>query len=234
MTYEAMREAHERLMDIHSEMAHAFCEACDDRLSELLGKYKDDLSNQVRTHGDGYSLRAVPARFEEISPIEDVVLMVWLFPYLDTSSIFDPHRALEGIPYWKQFLSSKKYTVDGIERQCRFLIWQDHSPVHGEGQDDASCKEKQLCSKIPGLRSLIDAQAGASRQLLSTWSAWIEQSEPSRRLIVVPDKRVAMSESRIPDLENYAIPPIDLSRSIRSGRRLADIVEERLDQSADS
>ena len=144
----------------------------------------------------------MPARVEDISATEEVILIVWRFPLLGEKSRFDPHEPLIKIPYWEKRLRPKITMPDGGERECRFLILQDCCPVHGSNLDQAHSNQGFLCGseQLPEFANLIRCQIEQSERLLLDWADWLKGGSPRRQLIVVTNPDDPVGESRISEI----------------------------------
>lgn len=228
MPNDPLIRAHARLMDCHRKIRQEFATLNDPSLESFLGgRDSEQLREQVRRHGDGYTLRSVPARVKGISATEELVLIVGRFPWLGAESRFDPHEPLTEIPYWQQRLRPKVTMPDGSERQCRFLIWQDSCPVHGSNLDQARHNQEFLCGteQIPRFTELIRCQAEQSRCLLLAWADWLREGKSGRQLILVTDQRDPVGRSQIPEIAGKT----DLQLSTRLWGR-GSLVHDLMDQ----
>ena len=64
-----------------------------------------ELYRQVLEYGDGYTLRSVPSRVDELMDTiaeAELVLIVAKFPLVAKNSVFDPYVNLLDIPYWRR------------------------------------------------------------------------------------------------------------------------------------
>lgn len=200
MPIDSLIGAHARLMDCHRKIRQEFASLDEPSLKRFLGDREAYLRDQVRTHGDGYTLRSVPARIEDISAAEEVVLIVGRYPSLGVKSRFDPHEPLIEIPYWTPRLRPQITMPDGSERPCRFLIWQDRCPVHGKRLKLARSNRDFLSELLPTLDGLIQCQLEESTRLLLAWADWLSEGEPQRQLILVTNCGDPIGRSQIPEI----------------------------------
>ncbi len=219
MTYEDVRHAHTRWSRSIAAISRSFSTVEDDTLREFLGDHFNHLSQQVRDHGDGYTLRGVPRRIKDITAAEDVVLILGRCPGLGGGSVFDPYEPLTGVDFWAPALRST-VRIPGVgERQLRFLIWQDRSTVHGEDSGRARRNERLLRSEIEGLGALIDSQAAEARRLLVAWANWMNGLSPRRQFVVVTHTGDPLGESGIAELAGLTSPPIRMCLWGRGNQR---------------
>ena len=193
--------AHARLMDCHRKIRQEFASLDEPSLKCFLGGHdSEQLREQVRKYGDGYTLRSVPTDLEDISSTEELVLIVGRFPWLGERSRFDPHEALIEIPYWTPRLRHQITMPDGSERPCRSLIWQDRCPVHGNRRNRSRVNQECLSERLPALDGLIRCQIEESKRLLLAWADWLREGKPRRQLILVTDCSDPISSSQIPEI----------------------------------
>ena len=164
-----LQQAHTDLLACYEEIRGEFADVDNQTLARFLGKYNSrQLRQQVREHGDGYTIRSVPRRVEEILSVDDTVLIVVNSPKLDQDSVFDPHTNLVDISYWRdgKSLQDEVDMPDGSLRKLLFLVWEQDCPVHGKNDRwgrsdrDAGEMESLLCKRLPGLEILISEAEG--------------------------------------------------------------------------
>ena len=230
MTSEAMRQAHDRLLSCHRMIRQEFASLDEPSLRCFLGDRIACLRDQVRTYGDGYTLRSVPDCVDDISVTEEVVLIVGRYPSLGDKSRFDPHEPQIEIPYWTPRLRPQITMPDGSERPCRFLIWQDRGPVHGNRRNPSRVNQECLSERLPALDGLIRCQNEESKRLLLAWADWLREGKPRRQLILVNDCSDPISRSQIPEIASRTELCVETDLWVGNAREgeLMDRIEEYL------
>ena len=191
MTEESrLRKAHADLLACYKDIRQEFTDLDCSTLTRFLGKYNSaHFRQQVREHGDGYTMRSVPSSADEILCADEIVLIVMNSPKLDDKSVFRLHASLPEIPYWK-------YGMKGLRPEARlcgnltkfqFLVWEQKCGVHGETTPNALENQHLLLRQRPHLRQLIPSQARKSDKLLWSCMGWLENLD--RRLVVLTDAR---------------------------------------------
>ena len=196
MITDEVRQAHTDLICVNEEIRANFADLAGTVLRKYLARFDSSaLRTQIRQFGDGYTLRSVPRRMEEILNADDIVLIVMNSPKLDHDSVFDPHTNLVDIPYWRdgKSLQDEVDMPDGSFRKLLFLVWEQDCPVHGKndrwGRSDRDARkmESLLCNRLPGLSTLMSEQREKSLRLLRTCTEWLVDRD--RKLIVVTSQR---------------------------------------------
>ena len=222
-THDALSE----LLECHEQIVSAYSELPVGLLDQLLGNLASGpLRRQLRQYGDGYTMRSVPARTDQVTCKEDVVLIAWKFPLLGERSEFCPCRPLPEIPYWNHLRPTLRMP-DGSVRRLRFLIWQECCPVHGGTIDDALCNRNLIRCRSPELDGLFDQQAKLSRRLLLAWADWLRDASPRRWLVIVADCGLAMDQSRVAGLLDGGTLLIEMDLK-KDRRKIMTKIEERL------
>ena len=181
-----LRQAHADLLACYKDIRHEFADLDDSTLARFLGKYNTPkFRQQVREHGDGYTMRSVPRSIEEILLADVVVLVVMNSPKLDHNSVFKLHAPLTDIPYWRKDkrLRSEARLQNGDLAKFQFLVWEQVCGVHGENDRRAITNQRFLFEARPRLNQLILAQTEKSEELLSSCKGWLESLD--RKLIVL-------------------------------------------------
>ena len=203
-----LRQAHADLLACHKEIQEEFADLGDPTLARFLGKYNSpQLRQQVREHGDGYTMRSVPSSVEEIIRADVLVLIVMNSPLLNDKSVFSPHTSLTDIPYWKdkKCLRSEGRSQNGDLLRFQFLVWERDCGVHGESKRGESSKEARanqqlLIGRRPRLRKLIRAQEQKSEEFLLSCKDWL--GSLGRRLVVLTNVDRTSFEPPITQLLN--------------------------------
>lgn len=181
-----LRHAHDDLLACYREVQQEFAEFDDSILASYLGQHdSQQLRQQIKEHGDGYTMRSVPSDFEEMVRADVIVLIVMNSPKLDQDSVFNPNTSLTDIPYWRygKGLRTEAQSKDGSVHRFLFLVWEQDYAVHGETTKRAHANQHLLLSQRPRLCELIAEQAQKSEQLLSSCKDWLAGQD--RRLIVL-------------------------------------------------
>ncbi len=235
MVVDEVHQAHTNLLAVNAEIRRLFANLRGRLLRESLGKFDSPiLLAQFKKYGDGYTLRSVPRRAEETLSPDHIVLIVMNSPKLDRDSIFDPHKSLVDIPYWRdqKKLRCDVHIPDGSHRKLLFLVWQQDYPVHGEnderGRSNRNARERKraLCDQLPGLEGLISKQKRKSERLMMTCMKWL--ASQNRELIVVTSERKELA-CPIPWLLRQA--PVSQVRSpdlFKANPRTMNLIEERV------
>ena len=181
-----LRQAHADLLACYKEIREEFADLDDQTLARFLGKYNSpQLRQQVRQHGDGYTMRSVPSSVEEILFADVLVTVVMNSPKLDHCSVFRLYVSLTDIPYWrdKKCLRSEGRSQNGDLLKFQFLVWEQDCAVHGETTPKARANQQFLFGQRPRLRELIPAQEQKSEKLLWSCKDWM--GSLGRRLVVL-------------------------------------------------
>ena len=205
-TLSALRRAHADLLACYEEIQEEFADLDDQTLARFLGKYNSpQMRKQVREHGDGYTLRSVPSRVEDMFLADEVVLIAMNSPKLDDNSMFSPHIPLTDIHYWRECrsLQSEAYLQNDDLIKFQFLVWQQDCAVHGELKRGESTKyaranQRLLFEQRPRLRELIPAQKHKSEKLLWSCKDWL--ASLNRKLIVLTSQERENFHSPIKEL----------------------------------
>ena len=190
-----LRQAHADLLACYKDIRQEFADLDDPTLTHFLGKYNSSqFRQQVREHGDGYTMRSVPRTVEEILLADEVVLIVMNSPLLDRDSVFRLHASLPEIPYWRDRKGLKsKARLRGGMAKFQFLVWEQDCGVHGEkikgkSTPQALANERLLISQRPRLKQLLNAQAQKSEELLWSYKAWLESRDPTLIVLTNTDR----------------------------------------------
>ena len=148
-----------------------------------------ELYRQVLEYGDGYTLRSVPSRVDDLMDTiaeAELVLIVAKFPLLAKNSVFDPYINLLDIPYWRRKgLQREDELRNGLPRKFHLWIWQNDSPVHGGGNyDNARANERRLLMRSRGLRESIPDQKDASGRLATACKEWLAAQDREMKVFV--------------------------------------------------
>ena len=184
-----LRQAHADLLACYTEIRQEFADLDDPTLASFLGKYDSpQFRQQVREHGDGYTMRSVPSSVEEILLVDKVVLIVMKYPLLNCNSVFRLHASLTDIPYWREgkCLIPEARLQNGDLVKFQFLVWQQDCGVHGESKAKALANQQFLFGQRPRLRELMLAQEQKSEKLLWSCIDWSESLD--RELIVLTNR----------------------------------------------
>lgn len=232
MSIEMLRQAHARLMECNGMIRELFGRPGEDALDCYAGaSMPPDMREQLRKHGDGYTLRSVPRSLQDLTePDQEVVLIVGKFPGLAADSRLDPCLPVIDIPYWGRKLRPQICMPDGSSRRALFLMWQDLCPVHGRNLDSARANRSRLTELLPGLDELICRQAEDSRKLLIALAGWLREDQPGRQLILVTNRKDPIGRSRIPEIAVSTNLHVEVRLwGLRSqGGHLMDDIEEGL------
>ena len=191
-----LRQAHADLLACYKDIRQEFADLDDQTLARFLGKYNSaHFRQQVREHGDGYTMRSVPSSAQEILLADVVVMIVMNSPLLNHDSVFRLHASLPEIRYWrrdKRGLRSKARLQNGDLARFQFLVWEQDRGVHGENISGKSARqalanEQLLIEQRPCLRQLLQEQAQKSEELLRSCMNWLESID--RKLIVLTSKK---------------------------------------------
>ena len=190
-----LRQAHADLLACYQDIRQEFADLDDPALASFLGKYDSpQFRQQVREHGDGYTIRSVPECVEEIVLADEVVLIVMNSPLLNSDSVFKLHAPLTDITYWRKRkgLVPEARLRNGDLVKFQFLVWEQDCGVHGElikGEStrQALANQQLLIEHRPRLRQLLYAQAEKSEELLKSCIIWLESLD--RKLIVLTNIR---------------------------------------------
>ena len=140
-----IREAHKRLMKVHTGIRRVFSDLDE---TTLVGIYGDEYLGEVRKYGDGHTLWAVPNCIGELMGMlsdTELVLAVGKFPYLGKNSEFNPHEDLANIASWHDEIRSKESELREFpSQQFRFWAWQNDYPVHGRNASRAKVNKNRL------------------------------------------------------------------------------------------
>ncbi len=181
-----LRQAHADLLACYNDIRKEFADLDDRTMARFLGKYNSpQLRQQIREHGDGYTIRSVPSSAKEILLADVLVLIVMNSPKLDDNSVFRLHASLTDIPYWREDkrLQSERRSQNGDLLTFQFLVWEQVCPMHGEIDDRARANQRLLFQRRPRLRELIPEQEQKSEKLLSSCRDWLGSLD--RRLVVL-------------------------------------------------
>ncbi len=207
-------------MGANEEIQGLFANPGDSWLRECLGEFDlPNLRTQLKRYGDGYTLRSVPRRTEQILDPDHIVLIVMNSPKLDQDSIFNPHKSLIEIPYWRdqKNLRCDIRIPDGNLRKLLFFVWQQDCPVHGEnderGRSDPNAlkRKKLLCGRLPDMEGLISKQKRKSEGLMMACTEWL--ASQNRELIVVTSEGRANCNLRPPIRRLLRLAPVSQVRS---------------------
>ena len=189
-----LRQAHADLLASYKEIQQEFADLDDQTLASFLGKFDSpELRQQVREHGDGYTMRSVPSCAEEILQADVLVLIVMNSPLLNNDSVFTLHAPLTDIPYWRRKgLRSEARLKNGSLHRFQFLVWEQLCAFHGksirgESTKDARVNQRLLFEQRPRLRELIPEQEQKSEKLLLACKDWLEGL--GERLVVLTNAR---------------------------------------------
>ena len=185
-----LRQAHADLLACYKDIQQEFTDLDDSTLACFLGKYDSpQFRQEVREHGDGYTLRSVPRSVEEILLADVVVLIVMNSPKLDCKSVFKLHASLPEIPYWRDGMKGlrSEARLCGDLTKFQFLVWEQKCGVHGETTPKALENQHFLLRKRPHLKQLIPSQARKSDKLLWSYMGWLENLD--RGLVVLTNAR---------------------------------------------
>ena len=192
MTEESrLRQAHADLLACYEDIRQEFANLDDSTLARFLGKYDSPKFRQeVREHGDGYTMRSVPSSVEEILCADEIVLIVMNSPLLNHNSVFRLHASLPEIPYWKYGMKGlkSKARLRGSLAKFQFLVWEQDCGVHGElikgrSKSQALANKQLLIRQRPRLKQLLCVQAQKSEDLLWSCTDWLENC--GRKLTVL-------------------------------------------------
>ena len=181
-----LRQAHADLLACYKNIREEFAGLDDRTMARFLGKYNSpQLRQQIREHGDGYTIRSVPSSAEEILFADVLVLVVMNSPKLDDNSVFRLHTSLTDIPYWREdkCLQSERRNQNGDLLKFQFLVWEQVCGVHGETDGRARANRRLLFQQRPHLKELIVEQEQKSEELLSSCKNWLGSLD--RRLVVL-------------------------------------------------
>ena len=89
-----LRQAHANLLACYKYIKKEFADLDDPTFERFLGKYNSKFRQQVRKHGDGYTMRSVPSSVDEMLSADHVVLIVMNSPLLNHNSVFRLHASL--------------------------------------------------------------------------------------------------------------------------------------------
>ena len=185
-----LRQAHADLLACYKDIRQEFADLDEPTLTHFLGKYNSShFRQQVREHGDGYTMRSVPSSVEEILLADEVVLIVMNSPLLNHDSVFRLHASLPEIPYWRDRKGLRSEArLRGDLTKFQFLVWEQDCGVHGElikgeSTSQALANERLLIEQRPHLKQLLNAQAQKSEDLLWSCKDWLEDLDG--RLVVL-------------------------------------------------
>ena len=176
MTDIEIREAHDRLIDVHERIRREFSDLDEET---LLGIYGEEHLSEVHKYGDGHTLRAVPSCVNDLIGIlsdTELVLVIAKFPSLSKNSEFNPHENLANINSWRGYIKKKEERwSNSATQKFRFWVWQNDCPVHGKskGKSTAEANMKRLLCCNPDLKPLIREQKEVSRHLLTVCDEWL-------------------------------------------------------------
>ena len=181
-----LRQMHSELLACYGRLRQEFAGLDDRTLECFLRTFNSlQLRQQIRQHGDGYTIRSVPSSVEEILLADVLVLVVMNSPKLDYDSEFSPYISLTDIPYW---MEGKCLQPEARNQNCdllkfQFLLWEQVCGVHGEDDDRALANQRLLLRKRPCLRKLIVEQEQQSEKLLLSCKNWLGSLD--RQLVVL-------------------------------------------------
>ena len=181
-----LRQAHADLLACYGDIRKEFADLDDRTMARFLGEHNTpELRQQIREHGDGYTMRSVPSSAEEILFADVLVLVVMNSPKLHETSVFRLHTSLTDIPYWRKdkCLQSETRNQNGDLLKFQFLVWEQVCGVHGETDDRARANQRFLVQQRPQLRELLVKQEQESEKLLSSCKNWLGSLD--RRLVVL-------------------------------------------------
>ena len=191
MVHEPIRQAHLELMAVHEEIRSEFAQLRRATLRRYLGDFDSpDLRSQLLEHGDGYTLRSVPVRLDDMLDSEQIVLIVMNYPFLSEDSVFDPHAHMVDIPYWRDYMGLRQEMrlEDGQSRTFHFMIWEQANPMHGESPSRATFNQQLVTSRHQRLRTLIPHQARLSERFMMACRDWVA-ARGSRLVVLVNAQR---------------------------------------------
>ena len=206
-TQPKFRQAHVDLLASYEEIREEFADLDDQTLARFLGKYNSaQLRQQVREHGDGYTIRSVPSHVEEILLADVLVLIAMNSPKLDNNSVFSPYSPLTDIHYWSEYrcLRPEAYLQNGDLVKFQFFVWEQDCAVHGEvnkrGESTSNARKNQrfLFNQRPRLRELHSLQEEMSEGFLSSCKEWLRSRD--RKLVVLTNQKRVNFPSPIDEL----------------------------------
>lgn len=173
MTWNNLRRSFERLSDCHAGLRSAFATLDDATLALFFGAELDcpSLREQIREHGDGYTVQLRVANVESLRDVDAVVLFAVTSPKLDRDSVFDG-RPLHEIPYWRERRRLRP-VVQVANLRCRllFLSWQQNSSVHGKDDSHAE-RNLKLLRKNAGFYPWLEQEPRLAREYIRALGAW--------------------------------------------------------------
>ena len=181
-----LRQAHADLLACYDDIREEFADLDDRTMARFLGKHNSpQFRQQIREHGDGYTIRSVPSSAEELLFADVLVLMVMNSPKLNKDSVFRLHTSLTDIPYWRddKCLQSETRNQNGDLLKLQFLVWEQVCGVHGETDVKAHANQRLLFQQRPHLKELLVEQERKSEKLLSSCKNWLGSRD--RRLVVL-------------------------------------------------
>ena len=181
-----IRQVHDELMKIHEEIRQEYAQLDESTLGEYLGDFYCELHSQVREHGDGYTLRSVPADIKDMLCADDIVLFVMKYPQLAHNSVFNPHTDLATIPYWQdgKVLRQDACLYDGSTHMFHFLVWEHDYPTHGNIKcgPRAGANKRLISKRRRKLSSLMRNQERVSECFIMALKDWLRGED--RKLVV--------------------------------------------------
>ncbi len=185
-----LRHTHADLLACYNEIREEFADLDDRTIARFLGSYDSPrLRQEIREHGDGYTIRSIPSSTDELLRADVLVLVVMNSPKLDYNSVFRLHTPLTDIPYWRddKCLQSEMRNQNGDLMRFQFLVWEQECAVHGETTSKARKNQRLLFERRPRLRELIPQQEQQSERLLLSCRDWLEGLD--RRLVALTNAR---------------------------------------------
>ena len=171
--WDNLRLSFERLADCHTRLQSAFATLNDATLARFFGAELDcpHLREQIRRHGDGYTMHLRVADVKTLCDFDAVVLFAVTSPKLNQDSVFDG-TPLHEIPYWREFRGLRPVIKVANRTYCLlFLSWQQNFSVHGKNDSHAK-KNVKLLSKIAEVYPWLEQERRLASEYIGALGAW--------------------------------------------------------------
>lgn len=172
--WDNLRCSFARLSDCHARLRSAFATLDDATLERILGADLNcpHLRDQIRKHGDGYTMHLRVASVEVLrEDVDVVVLFAMTSPKLNRESVFGG-TPLHEIPYWRDSRRlCPEVQVESQTYRLLFLSWQQNCSIHGK--DDAHARRnRKLLNKGETFRRLFEQEPQLASEYIKALGQW--------------------------------------------------------------
>lgn len=178
-----------RLSECHSRLRSAFATLDDATLGRFLGPELNSshMREQIREHGDGYTMQLRVDTVDALREIDAVVLFAMTSPKLNRYSVFGG-TPLHEIPYWRE--KRRLCPVVQVETQTYrllFLSWQQNCSIHGK--DDAhALRNWKLLNQDDKIRQLLEQEPLFASEYIKALGEWYHAID--RAFLLLHQRRV--------------------------------------------